>query len=743
MDQRSADFAAQLMETFKIEADEHLKSLSDGLLALEKELPLEERQEVLETVFREAHSLKGASRAVDLVKIQDICQTLENVLSGLKHGKVQLTPELFNTLYSTIDLIGNCIKNPEFDDRDLMRMLAQKLGEDRQQENIELPQSSLPQEPKQTPETHENPSIKTIRVSINKLDGLMQEVEEMLMVKTIIGQRQQTLKDLLRLTSQWEKEWGRVRKDLRMLRQAKESGQGIILSKEILEFFEQQPAKIKELKESIQQSVSLASQDQRLAGSMVDGLLEDTKKVLMQPFSSLFEVFPRMVRDIAQSLQKKITLTMNGGEIEVDRRILEEMKDPLIHLIRNSIDHGIEAVEERTKKRKSSQGVIHLSATQKSGNRVEITLSDDGKGINVDDVKNSAVKSGLIAEKESRDLGQEEALKLIFKSGLSTSPIITELSGRGLGLGIVLEKVEKLGGHLHVESTPNLGTSFKITLPLTLATFRGVHVIAADNDFIFPTHNLVRVLRITGEEIQTTEGKETLNLNGRILSYVHLSTLLNLKSSELKSTAEYMHVLIIKAMDTTVAIGVDKMLNEQQVFVKGLGMQLARVKNIAAATVMEWGKVIPILDPFDLIKSVGNVHAKVNLQHNMEDNANKKRKILIAEDSVTARVLLKNILESAGFEVKAAVDGAEALSFIKVEDFDLLLSDIEMPRLDGFKLTEKVRSIEKYKDLPIVLCTSLGSREDREHGVEVGANAYIDKSSFTQSYLLEIIQKFF
>jgi two-component system chemotaxis sensor kinase CheA len=203
-----------------------------------------------------------------------------------------------------------------------------------------------------------------------------------------------------------------------------------------------------------------------------------------------------------------------------------------------------------------------------------------------------------------------------------------------------------------------------------------------------------------------------------------------------------MYALVVKAFDIIVAIGIDQVLNEQQIFVKGLGKQLTHVKNITAATVMEWGKVVPILDPYDLIKSISQFNGKTLLQDTEEISVRKKR-ILIAEDSVTARVLIKNILESAGFEVKAAVDGAEALSIIKTEEFDLLLSDVEMPRMDGFKLTETIRSIEKYKDLPIVLCTSRGSREDREHGIEVGANAYINKNDFSQSYLLEIISNFF
>lgn len=746
MDQRAAEFAAQLMSTFNVEAQEHLKSLFDSLLALEGGVSEDKRAELVETIFREAHSLKGAARAVDLVKIQDVCQSMENILSDLKYGKIQLTADLFEALYSTVDLIGKCIQDPQAEILGQLQMLAHKLEEARELKGG--PQPITPtSEGKAISVTHKldtsEPSLKTIRVDVSKLDPLMQEIEEFLLIKLITAQRHARLKQLSNQMTIWERDWSRVQKDLREMRQAKEGGdKGYRPTQEFLEFIERQPVKLKEMRGDLHEMTKVAAQDTRLVGSMVDGLLEDARKVLMQPFGSLFDIFPRMVRDISHSLDKKIALTSTGSEIEVDRRILEEMKDPLIHLLRNSIDHGIESPAEREVARKLPQGEIKLSATQKSGNLVEICLTDNGKGINVQDIKNSAIKKGLISQKEADELSFQEALMLIFKSGLSTSPIITELSGRGLGLGIVLEKVEKLGGQLKVESKAGEGTAFRITLPLTLATFRGLHITANGQDFIFPTHNLIKVLRMTEEAIQTVEGKGTFNLSGRILSYVHLGAMLRLAKPEKKAKDKFLYVLVIKAMDITVAIGVDAILNEQQVFVKGLGGQLMSVKNIAAATVMEWGKVVPILDPFDLVKTVGENSENISSPSEREA-VSKKKNILIAEDSVTARVLLKNILETAGFNVKTAVDGTEALSVIKIEDIQLLLSDVDMPRMDGFKLTESVRAIEKFKDLPIILCTSRGSREDREHGIEVGANAYIDKSSFTQSYLLEIIQKFF
>lgn len=760
MDQKAQQFAAKLMATFKVEAVEHLKGISDGLLMLEGKLEPSKRQEVIETIFRYAHSLKGSSRAVNHDAIQEICQSLENVLSDLRQDKIQLERHQFDVLYETVDLIEKLISDSDSRPKDfstLLKKLIDKLDNiriiesassetnppdekprnDDAEKPITLPTDSNPTTP-EAPRAESNATT-TIRVSLPKLDRLMQEIEEMLILKLITSQRFRNLKEIQKKVHEQQKGWTRSQVELRKLRQAWEGEiQNYIPSKEFLIFLEQMSDRNKELEEFLQHLVKHTGQDARFVGSMVDGLLEDAKKILMLPFSSVFEIFPRMVRDLSHSLKKNVLLILQGEDIEVDRRILEEMKDPLIHLMRNCIDHGIESPEVRAEKKKSPEAHLTLSATQTSGNTVEISISDDGKGIDVEKVKKVAVSAGQLSETDAEAISEEEALKLIFKSGVSTSPIITELSGRGIGMGVVLEKVEKLGGSIRVQTKQDLGTTFIISLPLTMATFRGLHIRVSNQDFIFPTHNLMRVLRISPNQIQTIEGKESISVNGRNLSYVHLSNLLELDtySSEAK---KFIYVLVIKVTETTFAVGVDTILNEQEVFIKSLGKQLARVRNIAAATILEEGKIIPIIDPFDLKKSIQAVRSKANTASVEADT--KKKSILIAEDSSTARLLLKNIFEGAGYIVKTAVNGAEALTTIKSEIVDLLISDVEMPRMDGFKLTEKLRTLDEYKDLPIVLCTSRGSQEDREHGIEVGANAYIDKSNFAQSNLLEIVRK--
>lgn len=800
MNPKETEFAAKLLATFKIEAEEHLKALYDGLITLENDSSKDKKQEAIETIFREAHSLKGAARAVNHELVEKICQSLENVLSEFKHDKVKASQILFNTVYETTDFIGKLIplsdsSFEQFQEKELFNSLLKRLdllskGEvPTDERKAEKPFSSeLPLSPYYVPEQiekridfskEEKPNklenleqstpVKTnsssaeakdrhaetlkkstIRVSTHKLDHLLQQAEEMLMIKLTSFQRENDLKNMQLQFKKWDKDWQRIQSMMRSLNLPHKNFEHqalnpAYLSKQLLEFFEHQREFFKSFSENLHHLLQNTSQDNRILGSMIDTLLDDAKKILMQPLSTLYEIFPRMVRDISHQLEKEITLHVEGGDIEVDRRILEEMKDPLIHLIRNSIDHGIETRVLRQEHQKPICGTISIVASQISGNCVEIQISDDGKGIDVEKVKQAAINQGTLSKIEADQLSFDAALQLIFQSGISTSPIISELSGRGLGMGIVAEKTEKLGGKISIKTTQGKGTTFSITLPLTLATFRGIHIKVEDQDFILPTQHVNRALRIHKQEIIRLENRETITLEGKTLAFVHLEDVLGIqRKQDTGSQAKYQFAVIVKASEMTIAIGVDGIVSEQEVFTKSLGKQLLRLKNITSATVLEGGKVIPILDPFDLVKSAIKISgSSKKLIATPEAPKKKKRTVLIAEDSVTARMLLKNILETAGYIVKTAVDGAEAFSILNSEQIDMLLSDVEMPRMDGFALAQKVRQTEKLKELPIIICTSKGSKEDKEHGIEVGANAYIDKSSFAQSNLLDIIKKLF
>lgn len=617
MDKKEADFLAKLLATFKIEADEHLKNLSDGLIALEGTLSAEARQEHVETIYRESHSLKGAARSVNYTVVQEICQAMETVLSAWKQKRIEQSRLLFETLYAVVDYIGKLILLPptplQGEEINLHKSLIDKLntlqkGESPVPESSSPPPQVLPEPAKiqPPPPSLEPPSAaekivagvgvpvreKTIRISVQKLDKLFQQVEEMLIVKMTVRQQVSAFKSLQTDLRIWQKEWGRFLAEL----------QKMDLSERVWEILHWQAHVHRSVRERLNRMSKMASQDYRFVGSMIDTLLEDSKKVLVQPFSTLFDTLPRMVRDISYSLGKETRINFIGGEIEVDRRILEGMKDPLIHLVRNAIDHGIEKPEERTKNNKPPYGTITISATQMSGNKVELVISDDGRGIDVKSVIEASLKQGHITESDVEKINDQEALMMIFHSGISTSKSVTELSGRGLGMSIVSEKVDKLGGQLQVESKRGLGTSFKIQLPLTLATFRGIHLTVLSQDFIMPSYYVKIVLRIPTQDIMTLENRPTIIVNGKYHSFAYLGEILGL--GKIPTEQKTVCVIVIKAAEKLVAIGVDSILNEQEVLVKGLGKQLIRVRNLLAATIMEWGKVVPILNPIDLVKSV-------------------------------------------------------------------------------------------------------------------------------------------
>lgn len=768
MDPNEAEFMRKLLLTFKSEAEEHLKAISNGLLALEKKPSSEEHQRLLETIFREAHSLKGASRAVNLDEIQDLCQTIEHIFAAWKKHDIAESVILFDTLHQALDMMSQIIGAPTKEARqslasqvlDLTQKLLLLLNPASVSTTASAPsQAPLPKENSPSDKEIHNTvdrkitdkqdtvapfgGEKTVRVSISKLDHLLQEVEEMLNLKLSTNQQASSLKDLQMLLDKWKKNASKLGVSSETFQKAIEQNNLSAISqysKKLINYFNSEAVFIKSIQEDINQAAKLADQEVRFVSSMVDNLLEDTKQALMQPFSTIFESFPRMVRDLSHSLEKKVTLECFGEDIEVDKRLLEELKDPLIHLIRNSIDHGIETPDQRKAKSKPPEGKITIHISQISGNKIELIFSDDGRGINMNKIKECGIKKGILTSAEASQIDEKELLKLLVQSEISTKEIVTELSGRGLGLSIIQEKIEKLHGHLSIENHEGAGVTFKMILPTTLATFRGVHVEVSGRQFMLPTHHVLRVVKAKRTEIKHIENKHVIAIDDRILPLVHLGNLLNIPASvENRDQEEVLTLtlMIVKASEKMIALEVDKVYGEKDILVKGLGKLLAHVKYVTAATITEWGKVIPILNPQDLIKSAMKGYRETIAQ----PSERIKPTILLCEDSITSRMLLYNVLESSGYQVKSAIDGEEGLFIFEHEKIDLVLTDIEMPRMDGLTLTQKIRAMEKGRDIPIILCTSRESQEDKERGIKAGANAYLEKSSFTQSSLLDVIHQ--
>lgn len=741
MNINDTEFLKKLRSTFKIEAYEHLRTISLSLLELEKITSKEEQKPIVEVIHREFHSLKGAARAVSIKEIETLCHTLESIFTKVKKDSLKINEDMFDIFNRAVDMIEESLSLPEDKSKDMSTIINELKNveggilsssallkpKEVQQESVIVTDADFNKEIKEikeklvmneiigettdTTKSSKKNADEVIRVSKGKFDSLLLQGEEMIYAKLSAAQRAKEIKELRELLDLWKKE------------------------KEFNIF--------KRIENNLETLLKSAENDVKTIETMTDTFMEEVKGIMVSPFSSVVEMFPKMVRDLSRQIGKEIDFIVSGKEIEIDRRILEEIKDPFMHIIRNSIDHGIESRAEREKRGKPIKGVVNLSISQISGDKVKIDISDDGAGIDLDKVKEKAIRNKLITKEQADNLDKDTANMLIFKSGLSTSDIITDISGRGLGLAIAFEKIQKLEGNITINTEKGRGTTFTIYIPITISTNRGIIVKASKQDFVIPTGKVEKVMIVKRDDVKILENRATILVDERIVPIIKLKDILELKDKESKEELnDTFSILVINHIDKNIALSVDSIVSEQEVLIKRFNKQLKRVKNISGATILGSGEVVPILNVQDLIKS-SLIHGNKSLNiinDNQKDNS-KYKNVIVVEDSITSRTLLKNILEAYGYSVKTAVDGLQGWNLLKSEKFDLVITDVEMPEMNGFELTSKIRNDSDLSEMPVILVTSLESREDKERGIDVGASAYIVKSDFQQGNLLEIIKR--
>jgi two-component system chemotaxis sensor kinase CheA len=761
------EFLLKIRATFKIEASEGIANITSNLMELENGPPEERQAQLIEAIYREAHSLKGAARAVNISEIEQICQSLESVFSGMKNKTVSMAPGLFNTFHQTVNTLTDMLKNAETGISEPMKndvkeilMKLQKVahGVSSEVHNAKLTAPEKPESAMQAME-NERPQARpagmkeivpskqdeTIRISVGKLDSLLFQAEEMLVLKQKFEHFGDGLNLIAKKLNSWSQEATAVSSQVADIdQQLQQAVVGEVLTpfdesiRQMVNFFDWGASLIKSVEGELGKMQKSSVIETYNSGTKIESLLDEVKKMISVPFTAILDVFPKAARDLSTDIGKEVQVLIRGAGIEIDRRILEEIRNPLMHLLRNCVDHGIEKPAVRKQTGKPERGTIELTIERLDSNKVEITISDDGAGIDLGRLKKKYIMNEKVSAAEADQLDENDLVNYIFKTGISTSDMITDLSGRGLGLAIVQEKIEQLGGSVSVKSDTGKGTSFKMQIPLTLVTFRGVRMLVGDREFISPTSKIDRVFRVLKTEIKLIDNKPAIPLNGGVIPLVFMADILEIPFKE--SDNPYIIVLIIGEKESKIGFVVDEILDEEVVLVKKFNNQLKRVRNIAGATVLGSGKVIPILNVSDLLKSAIKDTPLRNLRNAVEKETAKKS-ILVVEDSITSRMLLKNILETAGYLVSTAIDGAEGYAKAKGDHFDLILSDVDMPRMNGFDMTSKIRSDHAIADIPIVLVTSLSKSEDREHGMEVGASAYIVKGSFDQSNLLEVVER--
>lgn len=723
----------ELLEMFRVEGVEHLKVISSGLMELENQTA-EDADAIKEVVYREAHSLKGAARSIGLTQIENVCQVMENVVFAYKRNTLQLSAEHFDGIHAVLDALELHIREDQpLDMARWAEVLNQIMDSEKTAVQAEAEAEVKPVKPKVTRETLHKKRIETLKVPVERMDRLMEKAEAMLGSKLAIDQLSEDLKHLLMDLSRWKEEL-----ELQQHHGGEKENRALS-DLNAVAFHESVMDRVLLMESRLGHITQSADTEARHLTSMVDRLSDSVKSTLMLPFDHLLKIMPKTVRDVAQAQGKRVNITQKGGHIEIDRRILEALKDPLIHLLRNSVDHGIEPPEQRRAAGKDEVGQIGLTITPADAGAVEIRLWDDGKGIDAQAVRNAAVKKGLIDQESADALSEEEARQLIFLSEMSTSPTVNMLSGRGLGLAIVREKVDELGGTVILESTVGEGSVFRLIMPIKQANFRGIVVECSGQTLVMQTQGVERSGRIMRKEIVEIEGQKTITEAGQPIPYHDLAVLLGIADDTRRAESRpFQQFVVIQAQGAKVAFGVDEVLREQEILVKSLGRQLLRVRNVAGATILGNGHIAPILNGNDLVLSAQR-RSKSARNAELGNEGGDEKSILVVEDSVTTRTLLKKVLSAAGYRVTTAVDGMDALSKLYDTPFDLMVSDVEMPRLNGLDLVGRLRARPQWQELPVVLVTGLDSRENKERGLSVGANGYLSKKGFNPHQLLSLV----
>ncbi|WQZ14962.1 chemotaxis histidine kinase/response regulator CheAY2 [Helicobacter pylori] len=806
------DDLQEIMEDFLIEAFEMNEQLDQDLVELEHN---PEDLDLLNRIFRVAHTIKGSSSFLNLNILTHLTHNMEDVLNRARKGEIKITPDIMDVVLRSIDLMKTLLvtirdtgsdtnngKENEIEEavKQLQAITSQNLEgakegtketpqkenkEEAQEENIEENKENKAKAPTAENTSSDNPladepdldyanmSAEEVEAEIERLLNKRQEAdkerraqkkqeakpkqEEQAKPKQEVAPTKEAPKTETpkapktetKAKAKADTEENKapsigveqtVRVDVRRLDHLMNLIGELVLGKNrlirIYSDVEERYDGEKFLEElnQVVSSISAVTTDLQLA----------VMKTRMQPVGKVFNKFPRMVRDLSRELGKSIELIIEGEETELDKSIVEEIGDPLIHIIRNSCDHGIEPLEERRRLNKPETGKVQLSAYNE-GNHIVIKISDDGKGLDPVMLKEKAIEKGVISERDAEGMSDREAFNLIFKPGFSTAKVVSNVSGRGVGMDVVKTNIEKLNGIIEIDSEVGVGTTQKLKIPLTLAIIQALLVGVQEEYYAIPLSSVLETVRISQDEIYTVDGKSVLRLRDEVLSLVRLSDIFKVDAI-LESNSD-VYVVIIGLADQKIGVIVDYLIGQEEVVIKSLGYYLKNTRGIAGATVRGDGKITLIVDVgamMDMAKSI-----KVNVTTLMNESENTKSKnspsdyiVLAIDDSSTDRAIIRKCLKPLGITLLEATNGLEGLEMLKNGDKipDAILVDIEMPKMDGYTFASEVRKYNKFKNLPLIAVTSRVNKTDRMRGVESGMTEYITKP-YSGEYLTTVVKR--
>lgn len=755
-----------LLMAFSEEAPEILQKAESALLDVET-AAVADQKACLDGLKRALHSLKGSASAIGNAHIRDVCHAMEELLLKADY---KISPPLLDMLYEGhVYLQAACAQPDQLIEHDELLALfavdievAEPVEEEIVVEKVLAVEEPAPVEVREVnnkvissvadnnDKTDKNNAADkenrytndTIRVAVNKIENMQSTVGELVAIRLQQNDELDRLIDVHESVDALNQHWQQMRSELYDIRQ--------YLPSQLLNRIDRKMAAVSnQVKITQRQTFQLLSQARNQLGQLT--LLSDEmdlglRSIRMMPVAPFLESFRAVARDAARQLDKKVVVECVDKGIEIDRLVIEKLKEPIMHLVRNSIGHGIEPPQKRLMLGKPEEGHIRLSA-ELSGDYVYLQIIDDGAGFNRQGIVNKAVQLGLMSADE--DISDEKLLTLVSMPGFSTAGKADMISGRGVGMDVVATILTEIGGKLELETQEGMGSCFTLQVPSSLATTQGLILQIGNQRFGIALEMVERIVRSQLDKISIVEDKQVLYVDGEAIAVVSLAGVLQVPDLETRNTKIAHPILLLKVGNQRLALIVDDIPGEIPLIIKSMGPQFENIAIYSGGNILSDGSVLPILNARQLIAMVSAKEQRyLNIreeEHYDEQATNRDKKsgiVVVVDDSITTRTLERNILEAAGYTVSVATDGIEALDVLMYEDnVSLLITDLEMPRMNGLELCRRIRS-GKHAALPIIMVTSLGNEEEKRRGIEAGADAYIVKSEFQQEYFLEMVDRF-
>ncbi|MEP9355924.1 response regulator [Xanthobacter sp. KR7-65] len=739
------ELRARLLAIFREEAADHMRAMAREMEVLDQAPDDTAALAALGSLFRTVHTLKGAARSLSIRPVETLCHKMEDLCGDIvqgrssfdveAHGQLRaLTDELQATIARSLARPGAPVDRPavptDAESRPGATTAPSAPGDGATPPHGAVPAvsdplpsaTSLPPPVAVAPAARSEPGVGTgfVRIETSRIQRLGLMAEDLLAPR-LAGQAR-------------AEEARRLVADIADLRRAAGAGSGLGGAEAL-----------KAMETAARRLAAALTDDSRTLKVTADGLAAELRSARMMPAGEMLAVFPAMVADLAREMGKSADWHTLGEDLMIDRQVAELVKDPLLHMVRNALDHGIETPAARVKAGKPPAGAITLSIAPAENGRVAIEVSDDGAGIDLAAVREAAVRSRLLSTEEAKAASDMEVLDLVFQTNLSTRGVISVVSGRGLGLAIVRERAERLGGRVTLRSTPGAGTTVGLEVPAALANFRGIAVRTGGDDFVWPRDAVERTLALPAETLRTALARGHLPVDGRILPFGRLADALGRNTAGSGPPPVISGCLIVRHGERRGVVAVDEVTGDCEVVVKDLRPPLLRVRHVLAAGILANGRLALILRAADVLDALARRPARGEASGDAAAPAPARRpgkqRLLIVDDSLTTRAMEVGLLEAAGYEVESAADGMEAWAALQRRPFDAVVSDVDMPRMDGFELTQRIRDTPRLRQLPIVLLTALEKREDHDKGLRLGANAYMMKSAFDQSLLIDLVRQ--